>query len=155
MWKSIAAFRVFVMSALMLFVFSMMPTLAKAQIPGRGLSLQILASQLKTSEQIAHYMWRNLRFETDRAHFGQDEYWQSPKETLASKKGDCEDFALFAQTLLKMTGRTAFLLNIHGVKYLCLHFALTKAATDLNKTIRQSRFTVIYMGNDGKVSNMF
>ena len=117
MRKLIAALRAFVMSALVVFVFNMMPTLANAQLSGRSLSLQILASQLKTPEQIAHYMWRNFRFETDRAHFGRDEYWQSPKETLASKKGDCEDFALFAQTLLRMNGRTAFLLNIHGSHY--------------------------------------
>lgn len=91
---------------------------AWAQIPSSGvLSIQELASRLQTPEDIAHYLWRHFRFETDRTQFGADEYWQLPEELLANGKGDCEDFALFAQALLKEKGIASFVLSIYGNRY--------------------------------------
>ena len=76
-----------------------------------------LAGQLKSPDDIAHFIWRNFSFETDRTQFGQDDYWQTPEELLASGKGDCEDFARFASELLKMKGQTSFLLSIYGDRF--------------------------------------
>jgi len=49
--------------------------------------------------------------------FGREEYWQSPKEFLLSKKGDCEDFALLTHTLLKMNGIPSFLVSIYSDRF--------------------------------------
>ena len=79
-----------------------------------SLTLQDLSRMVRTPDEIAHFMWRNFRFENDRTQFGREEYWQSPEEMLASRKGDCEDFALFAHRLLKKNGIPSFLLNIYS-----------------------------------------
>ena len=84
---------------------------------GPLLSPSPLAAELTTPEQIAKYMWRHFSFEHDRTHFGKEEYWQTPEEMLTNRKGDCEDFALFAQAVLKRSGIKAFLLNIYGHRF--------------------------------------
>lgn len=89
---------------------------AEANTPllARSLSLAGLASELKTPDTIAKYMWRHFMFEKDQRQFGTEEYWQRPEEFLQTGKGDCEDFALFAQAMLKRNGISSFLLNIYG-----------------------------------------
>lgn len=90
---------------------------ADARLLDRGLSLEVLALQLRTPEQIARYMWRHFAFETDQRQFGQSDHWQSPEELLANQKGDCEDFAIFAHSLLKLNGIPSLLLNIYGRRF--------------------------------------
>ena len=93
---------------------------ANAQLPDRNLSLADLAQQLKTPDNIAHYLWRNFLFENDQRLFGREEYRQSAEEFLSNHRGDCEDFANMAYTLLRLNGIEAFLMNIYGS-----HFAHT------------------------------
>ncbi|MBI3313093.1 MAG: transglutaminase-like cysteine peptidase [Candidatus Omnitrophica bacterium] len=112
MKKTIATLWVFAASFVL--VTSVMMAEANAQILDRPLSFRELTHELQTPEDVAHFMWRHFRFETDRANFGQEEYWQSPQEFLANGKGDCEDFAVFAQEILKSKGIPAFVLNIYG-----------------------------------------
>ncbi|MCM8775786.1 MAG: transglutaminase-like cysteine peptidase [Candidatus Omnitrophica bacterium] len=90
---------------------------ANAQMFYRNLSFRELASQLETPEDIAHYVWQNFSFVTDREQFGREEYWQSPDELLESQKGDCEDFAVFAHQILRYKHITSFVLNIYGHQY--------------------------------------
>ena len=44
-------------------------------------------------------------------------------------------------------------LDIHGIEYLLIHFTGTQTATDLNKPIGKGRFTMVNMGNNGKITN--
>ena len=115
MRKSVAAYWVFAASFVL--VHSLMMAEAKAQVPDRVLSFRDVALQLHTPEDIAHYMWRNFRFETDRALFGEEEYWQSAEEILVTQQGDCEDFAVFAHEVLKLNGVSSFLLNVYGDQF--------------------------------------
>ena len=55
---------------------------------------------------------------------------------------------------LCLNSDATFALNIHGVQNLLLHFAIREAAAYLNKTVRQSRFAVVDVGNDGEVANV-
>ncbi|MDD5218278.1 MAG: transglutaminase-like domain-containing protein [Candidatus Omnitrophica bacterium] len=64
--------------------------------------------------KIAQYMWKNFSYESDQRHLGHEDYWQSPAELFASKKGDCEDFALFATGLLTLNKIPSFMLNIYS-----------------------------------------
>lgn len=113
MKKSVAAFWAI---SLIVVVMSLVIT-AEAQahfFEGRTLSLRDITIQLKTPEDVARYIWRNFRFESDQRTYGKDEYWASPEELLAKGSGDCEDFALFAQAILKANGIPSFLLNVYG-----------------------------------------
>ncbi len=80
-------------------------------------SIDSVAGELSSPEQIARFIFRNFMVETDQAHFGKEEFWQSPAQLLASRRGDCEDFALFASEVLKANGISAFLVNIYGKKF--------------------------------------
>ena len=55
---------------------------------------------------------------------------------------------------LRLDGNAAFTLDIHGIKHLSGHFAVTQATTELDKTIREGRFAVVDVGNDGEVADM-
>ncbi len=111
---SVAAYGFIAISIVFVTIF--MSTEARAQVLDRPLSLQVLASQLNTPEAIAKYMWRHFQVESDRAQFGREEKWQSPEEFLTTRRGDCEDFALFAQQVLKLNGISSFLLNVYSDK---------------------------------------
>jgi hypothetical protein len=36
----------------------------------------------------------NITYETDKQQFGVDDYWQTPEQLLANRKGDCEDVCI-------------------------------------------------------------
>ena len=55
---------------------------------------------------------------------------------------------------LGLDGDATFALDVHGVQNLRLHFAIGEAAAYLNKAVRQSRFAVVDVGNDGEVANV-
>lgn len=110
--NSVAAKRVFALSLAFVFIYAIAD--AKAQILDRALSLQDVSLQLQTPEAIARFMWQNFRFEDDRS--AGDE-WQTAEKFLATQRGDCEDFALFAHTVLKLNGVKSYLLNIYGKRY--------------------------------------
>ena len=115
MKKSVAAYWVFAVSFAL--VFNVLIAEAKAQLLDRSLSFRDLALQLQTPEAVAHYMWRHFDFESDQTQFGEEERWQSPEEFLETRKGDCEDFALFAQNILKMNGIPSYLVNIYSHRF--------------------------------------
>ena len=111
--KAVAAIKGLAVSVGMVLVF-LINADANAQLPDRSLSLADLAFQLKTPENIAHYLWRNFAFEYDRRLFGREEYRQPAEEFMANSRGDCEDFANLAYHLLRLNGFEAFLMNIYG-----------------------------------------
>ena len=116
MKKFIATFWGFAVSAIL--VSQVFVANAEAQILSQSpLYLKNIALELNSPEAISRYLWKNFRYENDQSHFGTAEYWQSPEEFLATRKGDCEDFALMARELLAATGRKAFVLNIYGDGY--------------------------------------
>ncbi|MDP7494070.1 MAG: transglutaminase-like cysteine peptidase [Candidatus Undinarchaeales archaeon] len=50
------------------------------------------------------YVNRRIAYVSDLDNFGKKDYWQYPRETLASGKGDCEDMALLLASLLIEAG---------------------------------------------------
>ncbi|MBI4115463.1 MAG: transglutaminase-like cysteine peptidase [Candidatus Omnitrophica bacterium] len=77
------------------------------------LTLDSLASQLQTPEAIQKFMGKHFVYVEDQTLFGQDEYWQSPEEMLERKQGDCEDYALFAEAILKKNGYRTFIFSVY------------------------------------------
>jgi len=47
---------------------------------------------------------RRIRFVSDNDHWQKSDYWATPLESLGSKGGDCEDFAIFKYFTLKAMG---------------------------------------------------
>lgn len=49
-------------------------------------------------------MLNRIRFLSDSEHWGQEDYWATPAESVGSNGGDCEDFAIAKYFLLKELG---------------------------------------------------
>ncbi len=111
--KTIAVLGSFVLSIAALLFFTTVAE-ANAPLPDRVLSPGSLASYLTTPQDVALYIWRHFDFEHDQRQFGTEEYWQSAEEIMRTKKGDCEDFALFAREMLKRNNIFSFVLNLYG-----------------------------------------
>ena len=47
----------------------------------------------------------------------------------------------------------ALALEVHGIEHLLLHLALLQAAADLNQAIGQRRLAVVYVRDNGEISN--
>lgn len=69
-----------------------------------------------------------LRFVDDATHWGQEDYWATPAESVASGGGDCEDFAITKYFLLKELGVPVSRLRLAYVQAIKLkqpHMVLT------------------------------
>lgn len=72
--------------------------------------------------------FNKLKFVDDSVHWGQQDYWATPIEFLASEGGDCEDFSLAKYFTLKAMGVNERRLNLTYVKSLDLdqaHMVMT------------------------------
>ncbi|MFA6601088.1 MAG: transglutaminase-like domain-containing protein [Candidatus Omnitrophota bacterium] len=114
MKKAIAASWTYALIIAFLTLFFLPGNASAQQIFSRTLSLRNLAADLKSPEAVAQYLWRNFAFEKDQRQFGVEDLWQSPDQFLETRKGDCEDFSLFAYEILKMNGIKAFVFNVYG-----------------------------------------
>lgn len=78
------------------------------------LRLSPLLEKIDSPKNLSKFMRKNFKFVEDRDNFGKVDYWQSPEEMLQLKKGDCEDFALFADAALKELGFESEVVSIYG-----------------------------------------
>jgi predicted transglutaminase-like cysteine proteinase len=62
------------------------------------------AEPLKQLEAVNWYVNRRVRFEDDYRRFGRGDVWSSANDTLASGRGDCEDFAIAKMQMLRAAG---------------------------------------------------
>jgi hypothetical protein len=56
---------------------------------------------------------------------------------------------------LRLNGDAALTLNVHGIEHLRFHLTISQAATQMNNAIGQGGFTVINVGNNGEITNVF
>ena len=77
-----------------------------------------LADICKTPKHLGRWMWHNLRYIKDIKLYKTPEYWANPEETLSHRAGDCEDFAVLAQAVLREKGVEALIVGAYsgGVK---------------------------------------
>lgn len=84
-----------------------------------------------TLDRVNHF-FNKLQFIGDLVHWGQEDYWATPMEFLASGGGDCEDFAIAKFFTLRELGFPEEQLTLTYVKALRLnqaHMVLTYYAT--------------------------
>src|SRR5262250_3356035 len=80
---------------------------------GRYLT-QPLSVQCKNLEDLRTYLC-HCRYVSDEEQFGRRDFWMPPEEFERSRKGDCEDFALYAWRQLLSLGYSArFVVGSHG-----------------------------------------
>ncbi|MCI0564511.1 MAG: transglutaminase-like cysteine peptidase [Nitrososphaera sp.] len=76
--------------------------------------LDEFARTYTTPQAIASFLHDNFTFKRDDDLFDQVDHWQTPYEFIMLRAGDCEDFALLAQTLLQRNGIDAHVLSLFG-----------------------------------------
>ncbi len=64
-------------------------------------------------KEFSKFMKKNFEFVEDQKLFGVEDYWQSPEEFLMQRKGDCEDYALFTDYLLKSQGFESWVISFY------------------------------------------
>jgi hypothetical protein len=80
---------------------------------GRFVS-QPLTVECKNLEDLRNFL-RKCRYVSDQEQFGCRDFWMPPEEFERSRKGDCEDFALYAWRQLSSLGYAArFVGGRHG-----------------------------------------
>ena len=92
----------------------------------RVMGWQALIASLNARPQVtdrekmtgANDFFNQVAWVSDLEHWGQEDYWATPIETLATNGGDCEDFSIGKYFTLKYTGVDNHKLRITYVKAL-------------------------------------
>jgi len=82
--------------------------------------------------QLTNTFFNKVNFVSDIDHWGKEDYWATPVETLASNGGDCEDFSIAKYFTLLQMGIPADRMRLTYVKALELnqaHMVLTYYGT--------------------------
>jgi hypothetical protein len=80
---------------------------------GKYLS-QPLSNKFNSIDELREFLFA-CRYASDQEQFGKRDYWLPPEEFEISKKGDCEDFALYAwRQLIEMGVKTRFVVGESG-----------------------------------------
>lgn len=102
------------LTALVVFaVFTCVSLPALAQTSASS-PLQSIYSEITSPDTLVRWMKKNLKFVDDRKLFGNDDYWQDPSEMLQRGAGDCEDYALFAKSVLDHLGIESYVVSFYG-----------------------------------------
>lgn len=72
----------------------------------------------KDELQIFNRFWNKVPYLSDQKHWGQDDYWATPVEALASNGADCEDYSIAKYFSLKALGVPPERLRITYVRIL-------------------------------------
>jgi len=60
-----------------------------------------IADRYTSIDSISDYLITYYKYESDAEQFDYEDYWQTTEEMIENKKGDCEDFAILTQAILK------------------------------------------------------
>lgn len=85
--------------------------IASAQAPIPAIGFRVFSPL--SPQEVAKFMKKNFEFIEDKKLFGVEDYWQSPEEFLGRQKGDCEDYALFTDYLLKSSGFESWIISFY------------------------------------------
>lgn len=76
---------------------------------GFSLEVENIPSNINTPMALEQWLANEFKYVMEVNH----DDWQSPEETIRSKKGDCEDFAILASRVLALWGREGQMIIIH------------------------------------------
>ena len=72
--------------------------------------------RLDSARSIAQWLREHIEYRPDWNAHSEEDYWQSPRETVILGVGDCEDFAFLAQDLLASIGVYSQVIGIEYVE---------------------------------------
>lgn len=75
-----------------------------------ALSLSMLAFTSPATSLLSEL--KKFRYMNDVVQFDRDDYWQTPEEFAKRKVGDCEDYAVYAKSLLDKAGYKSFIFSV-------------------------------------------
>ena len=81
---------------------------------GFGWTVEAVAQACPTPEALAEFLHQHIRFSEDWVSMGVEDYWRRPEEFLAQGEGDCEDYALLSEEVLRRLGWEAFTFSLYG-----------------------------------------
>lgn len=73
-------------------------------------------SEGENSLAAGNAFWNRIPFQSDRTHWGKDDYWSTPVEMLGSNGGDCEDYSIGKYFTLRESGTPVQQLRIVYVR---------------------------------------
>ncbi len=83
----------------------------RASIPGGGVRWNAVVAQarqiadpVQRLEMVHHFVTTYIEYVDDNRFYRVDDYWATPSETLNSRRGDCEDYAILEMMLLNAAG---------------------------------------------------
>ncbi len=76
-------------------------------LAGLLISAPLFPSTVNSPKTLGTWLYDNFTYELE-----EEEHWKSPKEMVKDKSGDCEDFAILAQYVLKKLGYKAYLIVV-------------------------------------------
>jgi len=62
------------------------------------------ASEQEQLNKINYFFNRKITFVSDAKHWGENDYWATPLESLGTTKGDCEDYSIAKYVFLRSLG---------------------------------------------------
>jgi predicted transglutaminase-like cysteine proteinase len=74
--------------------------------------------EVETLQIVNDAINRRIKWVDDKAHWGVDDYWATPAESIATAGGDCEDYSLAKYYMLKELGVPVSKLRITYVRLL-------------------------------------
>lgn len=92
------------------------PVTAGAEsFPSASPTLEEVSDQITSPADLAQWMHHYFEFRRDEVAWGEEDHWQRPEEFLIHRRGDCEDFALFSQSILERKGLEAYVISLYGM----------------------------------------
>ncbi len=79
-----------------------------------GMPFSSFAFSARTPESLSSFLLKDFVFVDDQSQFGKADYWQTSEEFLKNKKGDCEDFAIFATEFLNREHIQSLIVSVYG-----------------------------------------
>jgi hypothetical protein len=88
----------------------MIKQLQNFAVAGILISAPLYPNTIKTPQDLGNWLEANFTYQAEKG-----EYWKTPEETVRDKGGDCEDFAILADYILKDLNYKSKIIIITGI----------------------------------------
>jgi hypothetical protein len=75
-------------------------------------TVEELHENTRTVRDVAFWIDKNIHYLSDQEKWKQKNYWQTSKQTLKFKSGDCEDFSILFYDVIKLKGYIPHILSV-------------------------------------------
>lgn len=107
--------------------------------------------KVKNAREIESWVKANIKYNSDEKLHGEQDYWQTPEETMVLRQGDCEDYAFLNQELLRRINIESIILcisggfSVKGTHAICAFPKDSPTSFFDNQYLRKSNSHVLYL----------